>query len=152
MIFIFFSVHFFYLFSHTNYMKNKFIYCGLVGWCLEILWTGLHSFQMGRKDLMGHSSLWMFPIYGCAAIISPLSKLYHNCHVIIRGLIYMIHIFLGEYIFGCLLKKYNIRPWDYSNSRFNINEVIRLDYAPVWFLTGLLYEKILKSPQNALSK
>lgn len=34
-------------------------------------------------------------------------------------------------------------PWDYSHARLNVKGVIRLDYAPVWFLTGLLYEKLL---------
>lgn len=24
-------------------MKKAFILCGLTGWCMEILWTGLHS-------------------------------------------------------------------------------------------------------------
>lgn len=137
-------------FTHTDSMKNKFIFCGIIGWCLEIFWTGLHSFEMGRRDLMGHSSLWMFPIYGCAAIISPLSKLYRKCRTFTRGIIYMLHIFLGEYISGSLLKKYHMCPWDYSKSRFHINGVIRLDYAPVWFLTGLLYEKLLTSQEKSL--
>ena len=35
-------------------------------------------------------------------------------------------------------------PWDYSRARSNIQGVIRLDYAPVWFLTGLLYERLLQ--------
>lgn len=124
-------------------MKNKFILCGAIGWCLEIFWTGLGSLKKGKRKLMGQSSLWMFPIYGCAAIISPLSRLYRNCNFLLRGLIYMFHIFLGEYIFGSMLKKKDMCPWDYSASKYHVNGVIRLDYAPVWFLTGLLYEKIL---------
>ena len=23
--------------------KHPFLFCGLIGWCLEILWTGLHA-------------------------------------------------------------------------------------------------------------
>lgn len=93
---------------------------------------------------MGHSSLWMFPIYGCAAIISPLSKFYRKYHIVVRGVIYMLHIFAGEYIFGSILKKCEMCPWDYSDSKYHVNGLIRLDYAPVWFLTGLFYEKLLK--------
>ena len=33
--------------------------------------------------------------------------------------------------------------WDYSHTPFHYRGVIRLDYAPVWFVTGLLFEKIL---------
>ncbi|MGN0335197.1 MAG: hypothetical protein ACI4DV_06000 [Lachnospiraceae bacterium] len=124
-------------------MRKKFIFCGAVGWCLEIFWTGLHSLLSGSGTLMGHTSLWMFPIYGCAAVISPLSKLYHRCPSVIRGLIYMLHIFFGEYFFGSILKKFQICPWDYSASKYQIDGLIRLDYAPVWFTTGLLYERLL---------
>ena len=129
-------------------MKNKFILCGIIGWCLEIFWTGLHSLQKGRRDLMGQSSLWMFPIYGCAAIIAPLSKFYKNCHIIVRGVIYMLHIFFGEYVFGSFLKKHAMCPWDYSKSKYHVNGLIRLDYAPLWFFAGLLYETILTGGEH----
>ena len=32
-------------------MKKRFIFCGLVGWCLEIFWTGLKSLQ--RRQMKG---------------------------------------------------------------------------------------------------
>ncbi len=125
-------------------MKNKFILCGMIGWCAEILWTGLHALSSGRLKLIGQSSLWMFPIYGCAAMIYPLSKTYKKCHVFIRGLIYMVHIFFGEFAFGTILKKFGVCPWDYSSSPWNIDGVIRLDYAPLWFGLGLFYEFLFK--------
>ena len=46
----------------------------MAGWCMEILWTGLHSFRVRDPKLTGHSSLWMFPIYGCAAFLEPLMR------------------------------------------------------------------------------
>lgn len=125
-------------------MKNKFIFCGIIGWALEICWTGIHSLENGRKDLMGNSSILMFPIYGCAAIISPLSKLYKNCNTLVRGSIYMLHIYLGEYVYGRFLKKHQICPWDYSKAKHQLEGLIRLDFIPVWFCTGLFYEKLLK--------
>lgn len=125
-------------------MKNKFILCGVIGWCAEILWTGLHSLAGGHFKLMGHSSLWMFPIYGCAAMIEPLSKIYARCNTIFRGLVYMIHIFFGEFAFGMLLKRFHVCPWDYSEAPYNIDGVIRLDYAPLWFGLGLFYEYLFK--------
>lgn len=125
-------------------MKNKFILCGMIGWCVEILWTGLHALSNGRLKLIGQSSLWMFPIYGCAAMIYPLSKTYKKFHIFFRGIIYMVHIFFGEFVFGTILKKFGVCPWDYSSSPWNIDGVIRLDYAPLWFGLGLFYEFLFK--------
>ena len=60
-----------------------------------------------------------------------------------ENIITMCLIFLTEYVSGTILKKRNCCPWDYSHAKLNIHGVIRLDYAPVWFLTGLLYERFL---------
>ncbi len=125
-------------------MKKRFIICGAVGWCVEILWTGLNSLASGRFKLIGQSSLWMFPIYGCAALIEPLSKIYRKCNVFIRGIVYMLHIFFAEFISGTILQKFGMCPWDYSGTPYNIDGIIRLDYAPLWFGLGLFYEFLFK--------
>ena len=57
--------------------------------------------------------------------------------------IYTAGIFLVEFVSGSLLKKSNNCPWDYSSAKYNIKGVVRLDYAPLWFVMGLIYEKIL---------
>ena len=51
--------------------KKDFFLCGFTGWCLEILWTGLHSLVTGHFTMMGKTSLLMFPVYGLAALIRP---------------------------------------------------------------------------------
>lgn len=92
---------------------------------------------------MGHSSLWMFPIYGSAAFLAPLMRrLQKNC-IWKRGLIYMLCIYLGEYISGRLLKRKDMCPWDYSDCPLQYQGVIRFDFAPLWFLTGLLFERLI---------
>ena len=135
------------IFSNTDIllnMKNRFLLCGVIGWCAEILWTGLNSLVSGHFKLMGHSSLWMFPIYGCAALIDPLSRIYKRFGTFFRGIIYMVHIFFAEFVSGSILKKFGICPWDYSGTPFNVDGVIRLDYAPLWFGLGLFYESLFK--------
>lgn len=126
-------------------MKHKFLICGTLGWCMEILWTGLHTIKEKDFKLTGHSSLWMFPIYGMAACICPVSRHMRKkgYPALFRGIIYTLGIFATEYGTGYLLKKRNMCPWDYSKAPANIDGLIRLDYAPVWFATGLFYEKIL---------
>lgn len=124
-------------------LRQNFLKCGVIGWTLEVFWTGLHSFRIRDLKLTGNSSLWMFPIYGCAAFLAPLMKKLKDRSVWKRGLLYMFFIYLGEFFSGSLLKKHDMCPWDYSRSPWQIREIIRLDYAPVWFLVGLLFERVL---------
>ena len=63
-----------------NQNISNFLLCGSAGWCMEIFWTGLHSLFTGQKTLTGKTSLLMFPIYGCAAVIAPLSVNYLPSH------------------------------------------------------------------------
>lgn len=129
-------------------MKGQnFLVCGLTGWCLEILFTSVHSLlsQNSTRDkrLIGHTSIWMFPIYGMAAMIAPLYKKIKGKSVLFRSMLYSLGIFSFEYLSGTLLKKHQLCPWDYSDSKANIDGVIRLDYAPYWMAAGLLFERIL---------
>ncbi len=126
-------------------MIKNFMKCGITGWCLEIIWTSLNSLFHRDYKLMGQSSIWMFPIYGMAAVIRPLSRLFGKKSMLTRGLIYMNGIFSMEYLTGKFLKRRGICPWDYSDAKMNYRGVIRFDYAPVWFFTGLLYEKLLNN-------
>lgn len=128
--------------SLTAFAKN-FLKCGLVGWCMEITFTALGSLRSRDMTLKGVTSLWMFPIYGSAALLAPVSRLLRNKPVWLRGLTYMSMIFSTEYVTGKLLSRRRICPWDYSKSRWNIGRVIRLDFAPYWFGAGLLFERLL---------
>ena len=125
-------------------IRRNFFQCGMMGWSLELVWTGLHSLRIRDSKLTGRSSLWMFPIYGSAAFLSPIMRLLKNQSFWKRGLVYMLCIYAGEYISGSFLKKRDFCPWDYSRSRFHYHGLIRFDYAPLWFTAGLLFEKILK--------
>lgn len=126
------------------FAKN-FLKCGLAGWCMEISFTALDSLRRRDMTLKGCTSLWMFPIYGCAALFTPLSRLLCRKSARVRGLAYAGLIFAGEYLTGRLLSKHRVCPWDYSRSRWNIGRIIRLDFIPCWILAGLLFEKLLSS-------
>lgn len=129
-------------------MKKKFLICGLTGWCMEIIFTAFDAFRHREFKLMGHTSIWMFPIYSMAALISPFYTLIKKLPLLTRGAIYSIGFFTFEFISGSFLKKHNICPWDYSRAKSNIKGVIRLDYAPVWMVAGLIFERILVSKKK----
>lgn len=129
-----------------SFLRN-FFSCGAFGWCLECFWTGMHSIFSGKdKKLRCQTSVWMFPIYGMAAVLGPLSKKLCRVPILLRGFVYMFLIYLGEFFSGSILKKHNSCPWDYSKAKFNYKGLIRFDYAPAWFLSGLLFEQLLRAP------
>ena len=123
-------------------IRHKLL-CGAIGWCLEIFWTGLHSLLSGEFTMMGKTSLLMFPIYGCAAVIAPVSRKLSSVPAVIRGFLYTAGIFFTEFFTGTLLRYFHMCPWDYSNSPFQYKGLIRFDYTPLWFMMGLFFEKIL---------
>ena len=129
--------------GHTVIMKRNFFLCGLTGWCLEILFTSFDSFRKRELQLMGKTSLWMFPIYGMTAFFRPFCRLLKRFSPVLRGAFYSCLIFLGEYVSGSILKKYRMCPWDYSGAKTSIKGVICLDYAPYWMIAGLIFEKLL---------
>ncbi len=129
---------------------HNFIHCGLLGWFLEITFTAFHAFRRRDMKLSGTTSVWMFPIYGMAAALSPVCRLMKNRSLLFRGLTYTGLIFTGEFLTGMWLNRRELCPWNYERSRWNLGKVIRLDYAPCWFVTGLLFERLMRENDETL--
>lgn len=124
-------------------MLIRFLIYGLIGWGMEITWTGIHSLIKKDYRLIGTSSIWMFFIYGMVVFLEPLYSLLAYQPLAFRGGVYMLCIFIAEYATGWWLRgMIGDCPWDYSQSRFSVKGLIRLDYAPVWFAVGIIYERI----------
>jgi len=122
---------------------ERFIIYGLIGWCLEVIWTGVGSLLNGDVSLTARTYLWMFPIYGSTILFEPVHDKIRIWPVWMRGTVWMMLCFAVEDFTGWILREaIGMVPWDYSQAIFNIHGLIRLDYAPVWFAAGLLYEKI----------
>lgn len=128
-------------------MLIRFFLYGLLGWCAEIVWSAVTEKISGKqKDwrLVGHTSLWMLPIYGLLApLYEPLHDLLRPWHWFMRGLVYLLGIWLVEYTAGWLLRRLAGKcPWDYSHLRGNLHGLIAWEYAPLWFLFGLALEPV----------
>jgi len=121
---------------------------------MEILWTGLGSLLLGNWQLISFTYLWMFPIYCTAVFMEPLHDRISNFRWYFRGLIWAALIFLIEYTSGGVLCYVLGRcPWDYSGvTPYSINGFIRLDFAPAWFVVGLLFEKVHLALDRILNK
>ncbi len=124
-------------------MLIRYVIYGLLGWAMEILWTGLHSMLNGDVKLQGTTYLWMLPIYGLAVFLEPLHDRIRHLPWIVRGVIWSIIILALEYITGWMIQGIvGTSPWDYTGTAYSVRGLIRLDYFPVWFVVGLIYEKL----------
>lgn len=128
-------------------MAIRFWIYGLLGWCFEIIWTAVTEKAWGEQAdwrLAGHTYLWMFPIYGLLAPLGePVHEALRRSPWVIRGTVYLIGIWAVEFTAGWTLRKLIGRcPWDYSRFRGHIQGLIALEYAPVWFIFGLAFERV----------
>lgn len=134
-------------------LKNRliqFVAFGCLGTTTEIWFTAFRRAidRWSQADsidlsLAGHSYVWMFPIYGSAALLFPLFfPLIARRPIILRLLIYMVGIFVVEYVAGAVLDSTTGRcPWHYE-SRWAISGYIRLDYGPFWMVFGYGIERV----------
>jgi uncharacterized membrane protein len=124
-------------------MGKRFVIYGLLGLCAEVLWTGLGSMINGDMKLTGSTYIWMFPIYGLAVFLEPIHNRIRHLSLFTRGGVYMVLIFAAEFTCGLLLKELlGACPWNYEDEHLSIYGIITLRYIPVWFATGLIFEKI----------
>lgn len=122
----------------------RFFIYGLIGWCIEIIWTGFSSMLEGDWSLTGTTYLWMLPIYGLGILLEPIHDHIRNRPWFLRGLIWLALILLIEFSTGgTLALTVGSCPWDYSGKiPYSVLGLIRLDYAPAWFVLGLLFERL----------
>ena len=125
-------------------MAKRFMLFGMLGWCAEILWTGFCSFLLGDAALTARTYLWMFPIYGLAGLSLPLFLAFRRyCPLWQRVGFYVFAIFTVEFVTGFFLRWLTgVCPWDYGDRRFSVMGLIRLDYAPLWAVLGLFFERV----------
>lgn len=130
----------------------KFIIYGLLGWNIEVLWTGWCTLVSGDLNMIGRTSLWMFLIYGGGGLLMEKVLLRIKYRSIFeRGFIWMILIFAVEFVSGMILRFFGITAWNYDGM-FSVAGVIRLDYGPLWFFVGLLFEKVHGYIERVLMK
>lgn len=124
-------------------MGKRFVLYGLAGLLMEVFWNGFWALVNGNHNIVGSTSLWMFPIYGSAVMLEYVHEYISNLPTLLRGGIYTLLIFTAEFISGWIfIYVIGVSPWDYSGSPYSIYGLIRLDFAPAWFAVGLLFEKL----------
>lgn len=124
-------------------MIYRFLAYGFAGICMEVFWTGMGSLLNRDYCMTGRTYLWMFPIYGLAIFLEPVHNKIRNEPILVRGVVWLVLIWAIEFITGLIIKKIIGKcPWDYSYCDNSVLGLIRLDFAPAWFIVGLLFEKL----------
>jgi uncharacterized membrane protein len=117
-----------------------FIFIGIT---MEVIATSIMDFVKSRDPrLKGETYLWMLPIYAVVPFIFYFVTTYFGeSSWILKGLIYMAAFYLLELVSGLIIKALvGVSPWNYKDYRFHYKEVICLEYAPVWFIYGIVGE------------
>jgi uncharacterized membrane protein len=129
---------------------GRFIAYGLMGLCVECCFTSVMDLATGAGDLRlkGYSYLWMHPIWGATLLLAEvLMGLLQRMGLsrITRAFVAMAASFAIEYVTGALLVAAIGRcPWDYTDSPWSVHGLIRLDYAPLWFMCGWTCEPLTR--------
>lgn len=120
----------------------KYVVYGSLGICLEIFWTGFRSLINQDYTMEGRTYIWMFFIYGLAIFLEPIHERIRGQNLILRGFIYMILIYIVEFLTGLLLRAFIGQcPWNYTGNG-SIDGLITISFVPLWFGLGLLLEKV----------
>ena len=126
---------------------NYILFWGMFGLCFEILFTSVVDlFSKRNINLMGHTSLWMFPIYAFGLTYGFDLVQYLITNDFIRYLSYPLWIWLVEIIVGYPMSKIGIRIWDYRYLSANKHweGIVSFVHLPVWIVFGILVELVDK--------
>lgn len=129
-------------------MLLRFLFYGLLGWAIEIVWTAVGRTleeSEARWRLAGTTYLWMFPIYGSIAFLyEPVHDAIRAWAWPLRGTLYAAGFMTVEFLTGWTLRRtIGLCPWDYTGRcRWHVLGLVRLDYAPAWALLGLALEPV----------
>jgi len=126
---------------------NQLMFWGFFGLIVEIVFTAFVNLISKKKiNLIGHTSLWMFPIYslGLTYGFDFIQQLILND--LLRFLSYPLWIWIIEIIIGYPASIVGIRIWDYRylSKGKHWKGIISFVHFPIWILFGILVEIVDK--------
>lgn len=136
----------------SNFLIMAFLFFigSIIGWIIELFFRRYFSKENKDKKWMnpGFCVGPYLPIYGfglCFLFLLCRLKIYLPFSWVVLNNIILIIVIgicmtLLEYIAGyCLLKLMNLRLWDYSNNKGNIQGIICPSFSIGWTLLGAIY-------------
>jgi hypothetical protein len=130
---------------HREFVR-RFLAYGVLGLGIEVVFTSIgRALKTRDARLSGQTYLWMLPIYGAGGLF--LERLHarllgRRVPPPVRALAATFAIYTMEYGAGSLLRTLvGECPWRYQRG-ITLGGYVRLDYAPFWFGTALLFEML----------
>ncbi|MBI1319777.1 MAG: hypothetical protein GC168_12645 [Candidatus Hydrogenedens sp.] len=123
-----------------------------IGLLIEVFFTGILHFIGGDRSAMSKTSPWMMIDYGMlGVVIWPIKEALEKRGVPLAGraFVYMLGIFVIEYVSGIAFNMAGIHIWDYSNHAIplggrsipmHLHGQITAFYAPLWYALGFVLE------------
>lgn len=108
-----------------------------IGYIVEVIdiYIEKHVFSFSRGFLIGP----YIPIYGVGAMIMYLLLSRYNDDVIVLFILSMVLCTIIEYVTSYVMEKmFNLRWWDYSDEKFNINGRVYLLNSIFFGLLGII--------------
>jgi len=124
---------------------DQLLFWGIFGLVAEIFFTAITDLIKKKKiNLIGHTSLWMFPIYsiGLTYGFNFVQQIITNDFI--RYFSYPFWIWLVEILVGFPANKIGIKIWDYSYLEDNKHwrGIISFVHFPIWIIFGILVELV----------
>lgn len=126
-------------------MVNELVFWGFFGLLVELCFTALRDLIMHKRfNLMGHTSLWMFPVYAFGLSYGFDFILWLIKDDIIRYLSYPLWIWGVELLVGIPTSRKGIVLWnyDYLPKCLHWRGIISFAHYPLWVTFGILVELI----------
>ncbi|MBI5624444.1 MAG: hypothetical protein HY924_11755 [Elusimicrobia bacterium] len=128
----------------------KMLLFACVGTTMEVVFTALADAAKTRSSrLMGYSYVWMPPIYALIPVFfSLLHPLLEGVILPLRVGVYTVILMSVELLSGLALRRLlGEAPWEpaYRGKRWALAGLVRLDFAPAWFLACLVFERLYVS-------
>ena len=120
-----------------------FFYC-FCGWVWESCYVSLRQHRWVNRGFL-HGPL--LPIYGSGAIIILFATLPVENDLRLVWLLGMLAATVLEYVTGAVMERlFQVRYWDYSKQKFNLNGHICLSSSIAWGFFSILLVKFIHPP------
>jgi len=124
---------------------NYLVFWGIFGMIVELCFTALRNLiQKKQLNLMGHTSLWMFPVYAVGLSYGFDFVIYLIESDLVRYFTYPLWIWGVELLIGVPALYFGLRFWDYHYlpDMFHWRGVVSYVHYPLWMGFCIMVEVI----------
>ena len=132
-----------YQYSVSEWMLFFYVYC-LIGWCIESAFVSLRKRKFVNRGFMRGTFL---PLYGSGAVLLMFVTIPFRDHIIAIFFVGALAASALEYVTGAAMEAmFQVRYWDYSQNKFNVNGHICLSTSIAWGVLTVILVRWIHAP------